>query len=68
MEGSYGSSKEADPAIIQLTFLPLQIMDAEGENSLALFPAKFRESMWIRRGSFEKKRLKNLQRCQVSSS
>lgn len=26
-------------------------MDAKGENSLALFPAKFRESMWIRRGT-----------------
>ncbi|EFH55954.1 predicted protein [Arabidopsis lyrata subsp. lyrata] len=30
----------------------IEIMDAKGENSLALFPAKFRESMWIRRGSF----------------
>ncbi|CAH2058592.1 unnamed protein product [Thlaspi arvense] len=30
----------------------IEIMDAKGDNSLALFPAKFRESMWIRRGSF----------------
>uniref|UniRef100_A0A1J3JDH7 Putative RNA-binding protein EIF1AD n=1 Tax=Noccaea caerulescens TaxID=107243 RepID=A0A1J3JDH7_NOCCA len=30
----------------------IEIMDAKGNNSLALFPAKFRESMWIRRGSF----------------
>ncbi|EOA27996.1 hypothetical protein CARUB_v10024173mg [Capsella rubella] len=30
----------------------IEIMDAKGESSLALFPAKFRESMWIRRGSF----------------
>ena len=29
----------------------LKIMDARGENSLALFPAKFHESMWIRRGT-----------------
>ncbi|KAJ4872989.1 hypothetical protein Rs2_26170 [Raphanus sativus] len=30
----------------------IEIMDAKGDKSLALFPAKFRESMWIRRGSF----------------
>ncbi|XP_038891513.1 probable RNA-binding protein EIF1AD isoform X2 [Benincasa hispida] len=27
-------------------------MDAQGEKSLALFPAKFQKSMWIKRGSF----------------
>ncbi|XVF81924.1 hypothetical protein PTKIN_Ptkin16aG0001500 [Pterospermum kingtungense] len=27
-------------------------MDARGEKSLALFPAKFQKSMWIKRGSF----------------
>ncbi|XP_010532381.1 PREDICTED: probable RNA-binding protein EIF1AD [Tarenaya hassleriana] len=27
-------------------------MDVKGEKSLALFPAKFQKSMWIKRGSF----------------
>ncbi|XP_043816981.1 probable RNA-binding protein EIF1AD isoform X2 [Manihot esculenta] len=30
----------------------LEVMDAKGEKSLALFPAKFQKSMWIKRGSF----------------
>ncbi|MED6150769.1 hypothetical protein PIB30_075718 [Stylosanthes scabra] len=30
----------------------IEVMDAQGEKSLALFPAKFQKSMWIRRGSF----------------
>ncbi|CAK9139799.1 unnamed protein product [Ilex paraguariensis] len=30
----------------------LFVMDAKGERSLALFPAKFQKSMWIKRGSF----------------
>lgn len=31
----------------------LQVLDAKGEKSLALFPAKFQKSMWIKRGSFQ---------------
>ncbi|XP_055811047.1 uncharacterized protein LOC129880845 isoform X2 [Solanum dulcamara] len=30
----------------------MQVMDAKGENSLAIFPAKFQKSMWIKRGNF----------------
>ncbi|KAJ4972308.1 hypothetical protein NE237_005407 [Protea cynaroides] len=30
----------------------IEVMDAAGQKSLALFPAKFQKSMWIRRGSF----------------
>ncbi|KAK0591493.1 hypothetical protein LWI29_002785 [Acer saccharum] len=30
----------------------IEVMDAQGEKSLALFPAKFQKSMWIKRGSF----------------
>ncbi|KAI4306974.1 hypothetical protein L6164_030209 [Bauhinia variegata] len=30
----------------------IEVMDAHGEKSLALFPAKFQKSMWIKRGSF----------------
>ncbi|KMT10699.1 hypothetical protein BVRB_5g118090 isoform A [Beta vulgaris subsp. vulgaris] len=30
----------------------IEIVDAEGKKSLALFPAKFQKSMWIKRGSF----------------
>ncbi|XVF24304.1 hypothetical protein REPUB_Repub13aG0116200 [Reevesia pubescens] len=30
----------------------IEVMDAGGEKSLALFPAKFQKSMWIKRGSF----------------
>ncbi|KNA15260.1 hypothetical protein SOVF_099740 [Spinacia oleracea] len=30
----------------------IEVTDAEGEKSLALFPAKFQKSMWIKRGSF----------------
>ncbi|KAG6658634.1 hypothetical protein CIPAW_04G175300 [Carya illinoinensis] len=30
----------------------IEVMDGQGEKSLALFPAKFQKSMWIRRGSF----------------
>ncbi|VVA18554.1 PREDICTED: probable RNA-binding [Prunus dulcis] len=30
----------------------IEIMDGQGEKSLALFPAKFQRSMWIKRGSF----------------
>ncbi|XP_008234164.1 PREDICTED: probable RNA-binding protein EIF1AD [Prunus mume] len=30
----------------------IEIMDGQGEKSLALFPAKFQKSMWIKRGSF----------------
>ncbi|XP_027367480.1 probable RNA-binding protein EIF1AD [Abrus precatorius] len=30
----------------------IEVMDACGEKSLALFPAKFQKSMWIKRGSF----------------
>ncbi|XP_057489149.1 uncharacterized protein LOC130775074 [Actinidia eriantha] len=30
----------------------IEVMDARGENALALFPAKFQKSMWIKRGSF----------------
>ncbi|KAK9913879.1 hypothetical protein M0R45_037683 [Rubus argutus] len=30
----------------------IEVMDAQGEKSLALFPAKFSKSMWIKRGSF----------------
>ncbi|KAH0979544.1 hypothetical protein GBA52_006721 [Prunus armeniaca] len=30
----------------------IEIMDGQGEKSLALFPAKFQKSMWIKRGLF----------------
>ncbi|CAJ2641737.1 putative RNA-binding protein EIF1AD-like [Trifolium pratense] len=30
----------------------IEVMDASGEKSLALFPAKFQKSMWIKRGNF----------------
>ncbi|KAF8394812.1 hypothetical protein HHK36_018748 [Tetracentron sinense] len=30
----------------------IEVMDAGGKKSLALFPAKFQKSMWIKRGSF----------------
>ncbi|GMY15235.1 probable RNA-binding protein EIF1AD isoform X1 [Fagus crenata] len=30
----------------------IEVMGAQGEKSLALFPAKFQKSMWIKRGSF----------------
>ncbi|TYK25826.1 putative RNA-binding protein EIF1AD [Cucumis melo var. makuwa] len=30
----------------------IEVMDAQGGKSLALFPAKFQKSMWIKRGSF----------------
>ncbi|XP_020229064.1 probable RNA-binding protein EIF1AD [Cajanus cajan] len=30
----------------------IEVMDASGNKSLALFPAKFQRSMWIKRGSF----------------
>ncbi|KAK2642731.1 hypothetical protein Ddye_024494 [Dipteronia dyeriana] len=30
----------------------IEVMDAQCEKSLALFPAKFQKSMWIKRGSF----------------
>ncbi|XP_004512897.1 uncharacterized protein [Cicer arietinum] len=30
----------------------IEVMDAHGEKSLALFPAKFQKSMWIKQGSF----------------
>ncbi|XVF00386.1 hypothetical protein REPUB_Repub03eG0281100 [Reevesia pubescens] len=30
----------------------IEVMDAGGEKSLALFPAKFQKSMWIKRGNF----------------
>ncbi|KAF6138920.1 hypothetical protein GIB67_025649 [Kingdonia uniflora] len=30
----------------------IEVMDAGSEKSLALFPAKFQKSMWIKRGSF----------------
>ncbi|XP_065871160.1 uncharacterized protein [Euphorbia lathyris] len=29
-----------------------EVMDSRGEKSLALFPAKFHKSMWMKRGSF----------------
>ncbi|GAB2216723.1 hypothetical protein Droror1_Dr00024500, partial [Drosera rotundifolia] len=31
---------------------PRKVVDATGEKLLALFPAKFQKSMWIKRGSF----------------
>ncbi|XP_010999652.1 PREDICTED: probable RNA-binding protein EIF1AD [Populus euphratica] len=30
----------------------IEVMDARGGKSLALFPAKFQKSMWIKKGSF----------------
>ncbi|KAL2339491.1 hypothetical protein Fmac_007431 [Flemingia macrophylla] len=30
----------------------IEVMDASGNKSLALFPAKFQRSMWIKQGSF----------------
>ncbi|KAF5736495.1 RNA-binding protein EIF1AD [Tripterygium wilfordii] len=30
----------------------IEVMDGQGDKSLALFPAKFQKSMWIKRGSF----------------
>lgn len=33
-----------------LMSLLFKVMDAKGEKSLALFPAKFQKSMWIKRG------------------
>ncbi|GAV67779.1 eIF-1a domain-containing protein [Cephalotus follicularis] len=30
----------------------IEVMDEQGEKSIALFPAKFQKSMWIKRGSF----------------
>ncbi|KAH9767587.1 S1-like domain-containing protein [Citrus sinensis] len=30
----------------------IEVLDAKDEKSLALFPAKFQKSMWIKRGSF----------------
>ncbi|XP_043698773.1 probable RNA-binding protein EIF1AD [Telopea speciosissima] len=45
-----------DQSIMQVVSLRgsnlIEVMDAEGQKSLALFPAKFQKSMWIRRGSF----------------
>ncbi|KAM7494699.1 hypothetical protein LguiB_029308 [Lonicera macranthoides] len=30
----------------------IEVMDTKGETSLALFPAKFKKSMWMKQGSF----------------
>lgn len=30
----------------------IEVIDQQGDKSLALFPAKFQKSMWIKRGSF----------------
>ncbi|KAI3808963.1 hypothetical protein L1987_24926 [Smallanthus sonchifolius] len=30
----------------------MSVIDAKGEKALAIFPAKFQKSMWIKRGSF----------------
>lgn len=30
----------------------IEVIDAKGETTLAIFPAKFQKSMWIKRGSF----------------
>ncbi|WCJ20106.1 Nucleic acid-binding OB-fold-like protein [Euphorbia peplus] len=30
----------------------IEVLDSRGEKSLALFPAKFQKSMWMKRGSF----------------
>lgn len=30
----------------------IEVIDAKGEMALAIFPAKFQKSMWIKRGSF----------------
>lgn len=32
----------------------IKVIDSQGEKSLALFPAKFQKSMWIKRGLFQK--------------
>ena len=32
----------------------IKVMDARGGKSLALFPAKFQKSMWIKRGLFQR--------------
>lgn len=34
----------------KLNYLNVKVMDANGEKSLAIFPAKFQKSMWIKRG------------------
>ncbi|KAG2332335.1 hypothetical protein Bca52824_003515 [Brassica carinata] len=46
------SASEQDFTLEECQSIAQVIMDAKGEKSLAMFPAKFRESMWIRRGSF----------------
>lgn len=49
-------SLEGGQSIMQVVSLRgsnlIEVMDARGGKSLALFPAKFQKSMWIKRGSF----------------
>ena len=35
---------------ILISYFCIQVIDAKGETTLAIFPAKFQKSMWIKRG------------------
>lgn len=41
-----------DVLVLHYYFCFFKVMDAQGKTSLALFPAKFQKSMWIKRGVF----------------
>ncbi|XP_078428714.1 uncharacterized protein LOC144700968 [Wolffia australiana] len=53
-EGEF--SLEDNQSIMQVVSLRgsniIEVIDAEGVTSLAMFPAKFQKSLWIKRGSF----------------
>ncbi|GAB2212697.1 hypothetical protein Droror1_Dr00020678 [Drosera rotundifolia] len=55
-EGEESIALQEGQSIMQVVELRgsnvIEVVDATGEKLLALFPAKFQKSMWIKRGSF----------------
>ncbi|KAI3877290.1 hypothetical protein MKX03_024225 [Papaver bracteatum] len=51
-----GLTLQQDQCVMQVVSLrgsnSIEVLDANGKKLLALFPAKFQKSMWIKRGSF----------------
>ncbi|RZC44181.1 hypothetical protein C5167_037127 [Papaver somniferum] len=51
-----GLTLQKDQCVMQVVSLrgsnSIEVLDANGKKLLALFPAKFQKSMWIKRGSF----------------
>ncbi|GAA0165271.1 hypothetical protein LIER_20717 [Lithospermum erythrorhizon] len=50
--GRKNLKRAVEEGSLELENVIMKVMDSKGEKSLAIFPARFQKSMWMKRGNF----------------